>query len=648
MSEHQYFFPFMYDPDQNNVDFSKELKTIVDENLNNKDFSIEFLCKKMGMSRSQLHRKTKATTGQSISHYVRHIRLQKAKELLDDSNLNISEIGYQVGISSPQNFTRYFTETFGQSPTNFRKNKRQPTHHFAKAESTQPSNLQASNEPTSKTGKWRAPTLMALITIGLAAGFFFTGILHPNNKTTTGKINSIAVIPFKNFSPKTESFLAEGIVEDILTHLTRFKDIRVISRTSSERYTNTNKNIKQIAHELGATYILEGSVRETDNQVRITVQLIHADRDQHLWAQNYDRPHNNIMQVQSEVALEIAKTLNQEISPDVRKHIQRLPTQNFDAYNTLIRGRQMVKTRQKDALEQSIHLFDQAVELDPGFAEASAEKAEALSILSNIYFTGHERDSLVELAEENALIAIKKNHQNAKAYATLGNVYRDQFRWQEALTAYDIALELNPNNALASYWKALTLRCIGDLEQSLVFHQKAAHLDPIYPVINAGYIYTAVLAKQYDLAHQLLERDKSVFPHSFLHQYVRGYLLFWQKKYNEAIHHLDLSYALNPGFEPTKSLKAIAWYKLGEKKMIEKYLAKLDTVNLENDLMAAKVYGALNQNDLCIATLQKAATKGHIPENLLTDPFYNEVLAHPQIIPILEQYDLLQYLNMQQ
>ncbi|HSH09269.1 MAG TPA: hypothetical protein VK995_02705, partial [Oceanipulchritudo sp.] len=187
---------------------------------------------------------------------------------------------------------------------------------------------------------------------------------------------SIAVLPLGNLSPDPDNaFFAAGVHEDILTNLSKIKALRVISRTSTAGYKDTTKNLMEIGKELGVRYLVEGSVRRADNRVRVTVQLINARTDQHIWAENYDRTLEDIFAIQSAIATEIAEKLQAVISPEEVEQLEKLPTSNLEAYDFFLRFRQL--QRDSDSVgpagDEKIALLEKAVELDPEYAEAWAQ-----------------------------------------------------------------------------------------------------------------------------------------------------------------------------------------------------------------------------------------------------------------------------------
>ena len=637
----------------------KDLKRIVEENIDDHEFSLEDLSRLAGLSRSQLYRRIKLSSGISLSLFIRKVRLQKAKLLLDNTTQTITEVSYKCGISSPQNFTKYFAAEFGLSPSEYRKLKQaQPEDQPAKDTeivSVVPSHAppEITSVPESTQTVAASPkilnkqtliliTLAMVLVLGAIAAYWKTrDTLPPNNN---GETISVAVIPFKNYSSVKDDFLGEGVVEDVLTHLTMFRNIRVISRTSSEQYRDTEKSIPQIGKELSAQYVLEGSIRQSDGKIRITTQLIETATDSHIWARNYDRSKGDIMDIQSEIALDIARTLNKEINPDVEKAISALPTENEEAYKALLRGRYLLSTREKEALESSIIEFDRALALDPYFSDAYSGKAAAYYLLRDSYFEQSNAKYYLQQAEENAKLAISEDQSNAQAFAYLGHVYIAQYNWEAAASTLEIALNLNPSDAQINYWYGNVFRGMLKVDEALKYHTIAYELDPLYPVIHAGYSYTCALSGRHAKAEKLLNDWSSVFERSFLHELTKGVNLILQEKYAEAIPYLEQSVSINPNFETAKINRIYCLGKLGKRSEVESYINAITTDNPSDNVRAVLACLSIGDEEKAVDFLKKAADLGRIDTDILLDPRYEPILNHPTVLQVLREYGLYQYL----
>lgn len=639
--------------------FLEKLRMIIKENMDDHEFSMEKLCQQTALSRSQVYRKVKVASGLSIALFVRQVRLEEAKKLLSDTSLSISEVSYKCGITSPPNFTKYFTAEFGCTPSEYRKS--QLTHNTERVSKDGASSpvIREKSEPEDNPithSIKRFPsfqnaavqTIMVWILLGVLFLLSIYAILNlPEEKAAAidnPPVTSIAVLPFKNFNSLNEDFLAEGVVEDVLTHLTKFRNLRVISRTSSEQYKDSEKNLPQIGEELDVEYILEGSIRQFDEKIRITTQLIEASSDRHIWAKNYDRSRADIMNIQSEIALDVARSLNQEMEPAIEQSISAPPTDNAEAYQLVLRGRYLLRTRKKEAMEASIVEFDRAIAIDSSFSDAYVGKAAASYLLRDVYFEPSTADQNLQEAKENAQLAISHDRSNAQAFAYLGLVYQAQYNWAAAASTFEVALSLNPSDALINYWYGNVFRAMGKVEEALKYQAIANELDPLYPVINAGYIYTCALTGRHELANKLLDEWHPVFGQSFLHETVRGYNLLLQGIYEEAIPHFEKSLSYNPNFRLTRNGRIYCLGKLGRTSEVEAYLDEINK-NAQNDYRrAAMACLSIGQEEKAVAMLRKAADKRLIDTDILIDPRYAPILRHPTVLQVLREFGLYRYL----
>ncbi len=325
------------------------------------------------------------------------------------------------------------------------------------------------------------------------------------------KRQSIAVLPFANRSNREEDqFFTDGIHDDLLTTIARIGSMKVISRTSVMEYKNTTKNIRQIAKELGVTNILEGGIQRSGNQIRINVQLIDAITDEHLWAEIFDREltAENLFAIQSEISQKIADALEATLTPSEKDRINRMPTDNLEAFSAYIRGRQLMATRESGQLEQATAEFNQAVELDPNFALAWVGVADS-HFLWMLYGTPDRQESL-EIMETAITRALIIDDQLGEAYATLAQLESERRENEKTETAFKRAIELNPNYATAYHWYS---NWMGDFplraQEQIQMGRKAVELDPrsaiIGATLGAAYIRSGFYSKAERQLQKVLE-----------------------------------------------------------------------------------------------------------------------------------------------
>jgi TolB-like protein/Tfp pilus assembly protein PilF len=299
---------------------------------------------------------------------------------------------------------------------------------------------------------------------------------------------SIAVLPFENRSAREQDqFFTDGIHDDLLTTIARIGSMKVISRTSVMEYRGTTKKIPEIAAELGVANVLEGGIQRSGEQVRINVQLIDAQTDEHLWAETFDREltAENLFAIQSEISTRIAEALQATLSPAEEQRIRQMPTANLDAYDAYLRGRQLMATRVIANLKQSVEEFRRAVELDPQFALAWVGLADSLD-LATAYADAPEAETIAQ-REEAVAQALALDPGLGEAYASLANIHDYYDRDDEMEQAFRKAIELSPNYATAYHWYSVVLiRKPLRSRQRLDLLLKAAELDPRSMIIGNG------------------------------------------------------------------------------------------------------------------------------------------------------------------
>jgi adenylate cyclase len=291
--------------------------------------------------------------------------------------------------------------------------------------------------------------------------------------------NSIAVLPFSNMSSNIEhDFFSDGLTEDIITQLSKIRAYKVISRTSVMQYKNSPKSIKEIGKELGVALILEGSVQRHEEQVRITAQLINATTDEHIWADSYDRPVNDIFAIQREVALAIAAVLNTTLSKKETRELDYIPTADLVAYDFYLRGKLLMEKRNKADLLMAREHFQQAVGRDKLFAAAFSGLADTFLLSS---FRGYEDPvTMLWQAKKYIDIATTLDPFSGETQASLGYWYFQSFDWHAAELTYRRAISLNANQSNVYLWLAILLQGKGEHEAALEVYEQGSSINPMW------------------------------------------------------------------------------------------------------------------------------------------------------------------------
>jgi TolB-like protein/Tfp pilus assembly protein PilF len=365
---------------------------------------------------------------------------------------------------------------------------------------------------------------------------------------------SIAVLPFDNLSHDPENaYFSEGIQDEILTRLAKIAQLKVISRTSTQRFKSSGDDLRQIAQQLRVANILEGSVQKVNDQVRVNVQLIKAANDAHLWAEVYDRKLTDIFAVESEIAKTVAEMLQAKLTGSAEHVLASRPTQNPEAYQLYLKGRYFWNRRTSENLNKAIELFQQALEKDPAYALAYAGLADSYALLPVYSNTAPRTD--IERAIAAAHRAIELDDSLAEAHTSLGNVLVDNLEFAAAEVEFRRAISLNPNYATAHQWFGEGLAAQGRFAEALAELQLAHDLDPLSLIINT--VYGSLL-------------NEAGYP-------------------DKAVQQLHKTLEMDPGFSIATFMLGQAWEEKGDLKQAEVFYANAWAANnhpIRNALLA--------------------------------------------------------------
>jgi TolB-like protein len=453
---------------------------------------------------------------------------------------------------------------------------------------------------------------------------------------------SIAVLPFVDLSPgHDKEYFSEGMLEEILNNLYKIGDLKVTSRTSSMQYKGeTKKSVKEIAAELGVANILEGSVRLYKNTVRITVQLIKAGTDEHLWAEDYNRDFSDIFYIQSDVALEVAKALKAEISPEVQRIIDLKPTTNTEAYNLYLQARNLSYYNENDK-NKSLELYKKAVELDPGFSLAYAAIGFTLTAAAT-YLSSSEGQNLQEtwkIAKPYYEKALALNPDNAEAHNLLAwSLLWFEWNFKAANKEYHETRRIFPNYSWTDYHLAL-----GQFEEGYEGAIKNVDFDSKNEIP-----WTGIITSSYFANHD----PDGIIRKALVTPYIRDNILvrsesariyMYLKEYDEAI---SLTKQLLKDFPEVESprleaIQAISYFYTNRSDKTNKIIAKLKQRSKVNvggspSFYLAMIYAKMGEVDTAFKWLEKAYRDREVEmywlkveppfEPLRSDPRFKELL----------------------
>jgi adenylate cyclase len=330
---------------------------------------------------------------------------------------------------------------------------------------------------------------------------------------------SIFVLPFVNMSGAGEQeFFADGLTEDILTELSRFRELFVISRNTAFKFKGQAVDVKKVARELDVQYVVEGSVRRAGNRVRVTVQLIDAGSDHHIWAERYDRDLEDIFAIQDEITKSIVAILPGRVAEAARGHAGRKPTENMAAYECVLEAKVLHHRSNRDDNGRAQHLIERAIELDPKYAHAHAWKA-CIHGQTWVYGWCKDADEARRIIERHLEIALALDESDSDVQRVLAALHLTQRNHDKAVHHQNRALSLNPNDDLIVVQQGEVLTWIGQPEEGIPWIQKAMRLNPFHPPRFWNHLGRAYFgARRYAEAAQAFQRISAPdqFHHAFL------------------------------------------------------------------------------------------------------------------------------------
>ena len=475
--------------------FIDDVRSNVISNLTDENFGVRELALSLNLSSSQTLRKVKAVTGKSVNQYIRELRLEKAAKLLKKTDFTAAEIAYQVGFNSATYFNTSFRKYFGIAPGEYK------TSSISLSElAAQKAEVGSPNFSVTK----KLFYILAAVLIVVISYFLINNFASNKNELP----NSIAVLPFKDFSPDDNQWFSDGVSDNILHSLAQMNDISVTSFTSSSTYRDSDKQIPVIAKELGVSYILEGSVTLLDDKIKIIAQLIDSN-DQHVWSKEYNENFDDLISIQNNVAQEVMNQLQITLSSQEEVALEKYPSQNMEAYSLFLKGRLIHDSRRKSDLWKNIELNKQAVELDSNFAEAYAEIALSYWKLGKVDLDTFMAIEGIDLAHKYADSALNINPNTFRAWAVKAELY-EHVDWDKANAYYKKALDINPNDALTHIQYAIYFqtRPNPDIKKYLEHLTISQQLNPISWLQAFTYTRALIFNNKIKEAEEFLKKNR--------------------------------------------------------------------------------------------------------------------------------------------
>lgn len=375
---------------------------------------------------------------------------------------------------------------------------------------------------------------------------------------------AIAVLPFETRgNQETTRFFADGVHDDLLTRLAAIASLKVISRTSVMQYRDTERNLREVGEELGATTLLEGGIQQAGDKVRINMQLIDAQSDAHLWARTYDRELTleNVFAIQSEIVEAIALELEATLSEDERRRIRQAPTLDFAAHNAYIRGQQLFDRSTFDALREAAGLFEQAIAIDPGYLEAHVALADTHA---QLYATGAiDLQELLESGQAHIELAIEQDPEDAYAQAVLGR-YRFARGDPGAEDSFRTAIALNPNSVKALDIYSDYLRDVHRHADALDVIARALELDPLSVTLYHDLGRSLTFLGRFDEAQDAFDRIAQINPGNPYAAHGAGLAAILSGQLVRAAAYSDRAMQMDPADYENPATSALIYLSIGD------------------------------------------------------------------------------------
>ena len=385
---------------------------------------------------------------------------------------------------------------------------------------------------------------------------------------------AIAVLPFVNLSTDPENeYFADGVTEDVIAHLSKMRGLKVISRTSVMPFKKSAESLKQIGAKLGATILLEGSVRRSGDRVRIVAQLIDADADRYLWSDIYDRQLTDIFEIQTNVALQIAAALKTELTVDEHARLRKEPTSNVEAYKLFLQGRHWYVRYTTAGMHEAISYFERAIALDPNYALAYANMAIAYTEIAEIGAV--PPSEAFPLARAAAAKALEIDSTLAEAHSTAAYLKLCDFDWAGAERGFKRALELNPNSADTYDLYGRLCSAQRRFDEAISLLRRAQEMDPLAhrldvttTLLRAGRYTEAAIGAESALAFEP-ELDRA---HATL-----GWALLKNGNAEAGLASLERAVSLSPGTTQWIAQLGLAYGLTGHTDKAREILRRLET-----------------------------------------------------------------------
>jgi TolB-like protein/DNA-binding winged helix-turn-helix (wHTH) protein/tetratricopeptide (TPR) repeat protein len=486
-----------------------------------------------------------------------------------------------------------------------------------------------------------AAALFLVVLVTTAVWVFYRYyVLPPQNP----QIHSLAVLPLENLSrDPNQDFFAEGMTDALINDLAQIGNLRVISRTSIMQFRNTRRPLPEIARVLNVDAVVEGSVVWSNDRVRITVELIQATSDKHLWAQSYERNLTDILKLQDEVSRAIAGEIQVSLTPDVSQRLSSSKQVDAEAYQLYMKGRYFWVRRTEESVNRAISYFQQTIEKDQNYAAAYSGLADCYSSLGFSFDIGSlppQEAQPKAIAEANKALQLDDSlaeAHNSLAYTKLNY----DWDWTGSEEQFRRSLKLNPNYANAHHWYAHLLLSAGRFDEALAESNRALELDQLSPIMNVHLGWHYYFTRQYDRALEQLNKTLELDPNYGLAYWYRGLAYEQKHMYPEALREMTHGKELLKGNIVIESDIARLYAVSGNRAQAETVIADLKRLSRRkyvNSFEIAIIYVGLGQKDEAFGWLEKAyRERSDLLVYLKVDPRLDSIRADTRFVDLVRR-----------
>jgi TolB-like protein/DNA-binding winged helix-turn-helix (wHTH) protein/Flp pilus assembly protein TadD len=468
--------------------------------------------------------------------------------------------------------------------------------------------------------------------------------LHYSRSRPSSDIRSLAVLPLESLSSDaSQDYFADGMTDELITHLGQISALRVISRTSVMPYKGARKPLPQIARELNVDAVVEGTVLRSGDRVRITAQLIEAAADKHLWAESYEGDVRDALVLQRQVARAIAEQIRINLTPREQAVLKNAQAVNPEAYEAYLKGRYFWNKRTADGLKTAIDYFNQAIKKEPNYAQAYTGLADSYALLGDWEYGVLTPKEAFPRAEAAATKALELDNTLAEAHTSLAfslDVF--DWNWQSAEREFKRAIELNPSYATAHQWYAWHLLILGRNSEGIIELRKAESLDPLSLIISTDLADALLIVHQYDESIQDSLKAIKMDPNFAVAHYQLGEAYTQKRMLNEAIAEFQKAIEFSGGNTTFTANLAYAYTAAGRRSEALKILDDLKSRSnhgFSNDCEIALIYTGLDEKDQAMTWLEKAFEERFNPSILLR-PGFDPLRSNPRFQSLLRRIGL--------